>query len=296
MIQPALLAFSMLGLMLTSPAFATFPERFQFVPWKWVSLWGPGEEGTRQIQGRYGVGSYLLLQDANRINQEHIFTEFENEMKWRVSIYVTPTLDADDQPLFKATCQEEEVIVEQAMVDTVYQRIGSFKPTDEGLNGYRHQDAYHLNPEGEEIVVYEKRLTYKGYHLVSAITIGSEGNVLTFYEGAAAKIRGEHEWSLRVTKTGMATRESSEGTLMEVPTVRVERKGSYLKGLSEDSLIIDTVLRYGRQSFLQAAGQTTEATVDSAGNPTYAQQESYGEITKMIYRLGNFQVNLHAGG
>ena len=149
MTRLVLLAFSLLSLMLSSSASATFPERFQFVPWKWVTLWSPGEEGARQIQGRYGVGSYLLLQDANRVNQEHIFTESDDDVKWRISIYVTPTLDDDDQPLFKATGQENEVIVEQAMVDTVYQLIGSFKQTDKALEGYRNKEVYHLNPEGK---------------------------------------------------------------------------------------------------------------------------------------------------
>jgi hypothetical protein len=297
--QIVVLVVGLLGV-LGAPGFSqTFPdpERLQFVPWKWVTLWGPDAGGSQLIKGRYGVGSYLLLQDANRINQEHIITERNNgDVKWRKSIYATPTLDIDDQPLFRVTCQEEEVVVERAVVDTIYHRVGGFKPTDERLDDYRGSQVYRLHQEGKEVVVYERRLNYTGYHIVSVIIVGSEGNVLTFYDGAAAKERGADNWSVRVTKTGMSTKESGEGTLMEVPTVRVERKGGDLRGLSEESFVIDTVLRYGRRSGLEAISQVTEATVDTAGNPTYSQQMVFGDLTKIIYRLGNFQVNFYAGG
>ena len=74
------------------------------------------------------------------------------------------------------------MIVEQAMVDTVYHRIGSFKADDSRLNDYRGREAYHLSQDGNTVAVYEKRVNYKGYQEVLAIEVESEGNVLTFYE------------------------------------------------------------------------------------------------------------------
>ena len=68
MMRIALLAVGLLGVMGSPLSSQAFPERIQFVPWEWVTVWGPDAGGEPQIKGRLGIGSYLLLQDANRIN------------------------------------------------------------------------------------------------------------------------------------------------------------------------------------------------------------------------------------
>jgi len=248
-------------------------------------------------KGRYGIGSYNLLQDNNRLNREHIISEvFDAGETWVVWVYVTPTLDATDKPLFRATCRSDKVVIEEAAVDTVYNQIMSFRADDERLADYRNGEVYLLHAEGKKVVVYEKSITYKGYYPIQVIEIAENGNRLNFYPGHGTLSKGDSNWVIQVTKMGTTSKESPEGTLMEIPQVRVETRGGYLKGLSEESFIIDTVLRYGKRSFLRTTTRFTEATVDSAGNPTYVEQVTPGEAVKAMFILGNFQVNLLTGG